>query len=73
MLMFSVKRFKSEEFDSKKKEIKKGKLPTSHRYNRIPLLCSHPGGLPGAGCVGLAHCKVTIILESPKYLSTSSI
>lgn len=24
---------------------KKGKLTTSHRYDRIPLLCSHPGGL----------------------------
>jgi hypothetical protein len=24
---------------------KNGKLPTSHCYDRIPLLCSHPGGL----------------------------
>ena len=26
------------------KEKKVGKLPVSHRYNRLPLLCSHPGG-----------------------------
>jgi hypothetical protein len=24
---------------------KKGKLPTSHRYDRVPLLRSRPGGL----------------------------
>ncbi len=24
---------------------KNGKLPTSHCYDHIPLLCSHPGGL----------------------------
>jgi len=25
--------------------IKKGKLPTSHRYDRLPLLRSRPGGI----------------------------
>lgn len=42
---------------------KNGKLPTSHRYNRLPLLRSHPGGFSGAGCVGLA---VANILKKPK-------
>jgi len=37
---------------------KKGKLPTSHRYNRLPLLRSHPGGFSGAGCVGLANTNI---------------
>ena len=40
--------------------IKNGKLPTSHRYNRLPLLRSHPGGFSGAGCVGLAGAKIGI-------------
>jgi len=26
-------------------KIKNGRLLTSHRYNRLPLLCSHPGGV----------------------------
>lgn len=38
--------------------MKKGKLPTSHRYDRLPLLCSHPGGFSGAGCVGLAAANI---------------
>lgn len=42
------------------KEIKNGKLSTSHRYDRLPLLCSHPGGFSGAGCVGLAVAKIGI-------------
>jgi len=29
----------------KKKEIKMGKLLLSHRYNSLPLLRSHPGGV----------------------------
>jgi len=44
----------------KLREIKNGKLPTSHRYDRLPLLCSHPGGFSGAGCVGLAGAKIGI-------------
>jgi len=28
----------------KEKGIKKGKLPTSHRYDHLPLLRSRPGG-----------------------------
>ncbi len=37
---------------------KNGKLPKSHRYDRLPLLRSHPGGFSGAGCLGLAVAKV---------------
>lgn len=44
----------------KLREIKNGKLPTSHRYDQLPLLCSHPGGFSGAGCVGLAVAKIGI-------------
>lgn len=29
------------------KDTKKGKLPTSHRYNPVPLLRSRPDGVPG--------------------------
>ncbi|KMQ67316.1 hypothetical protein ACM39_14285 [Chryseobacterium sp. FH2] len=42
------------------KPIKNGKLPKSHRYDRLPLLRSHPGGFSGAGCLGLAVAKVGI-------------
>lgn len=45
------------------KSKKNGKLPTSHRYDQLPLLCSHPGGFSGAGCVGLAVAKVGIIYK----------
>ena len=45
---------------------KKGKLPTSHRYNRLPLLRSHPGGFSGAGCVGLAVANIVNYLIIPK-------
>lgn len=38
--------------------MKKGKLPKSHRYDQIPLLRSHPGGLLGAGCLGLAYANL---------------
>ena len=38
--------------------MKNGKLPKSHRYNRLPLLRSHPGGFSGAGCLGLAGAKI---------------
>ena len=44
----------------------KGKLPTSHRYNRLPLLRSHPGGFSGAGCVGLAVANIVNYLIIPK-------
>ena len=46
--------------------MKKGKLPTSHRYDRLPLLCSHPGGFSGAGCVGLAVANIVNYLIIPK-------
>lgn len=46
--------------------IKKGKLPASHRYNRLPLLRSHPGGFTGAGCAGLATAKIEIFVKYPK-------
>ncbi|KXK41439.1 MAG: hypothetical protein UZ11_BCD004001981 [Bacteroidetes bacterium OLB11] len=36
----------------------KGKLLISHRYNFVPLLCSHPGGLEGAGRIRLADANV---------------
>ena len=42
------------------KPIKNGKLPKSHRYDRLPLLRSHPGGFSGAGCLGLAVAKIGI-------------
>ncbi|KFF25980.1 hypothetical protein IW16_14060 [Chryseobacterium vrystaatense] len=42
---------------------KNGKLPKSHRYDQLPLLCSHPGGFSGAGCLGLAVAKVGIIYK----------
>ena len=45
---------------------KKGKLPTSHRYNRLPLLRSHPGGFSGAGCVGLAVANIVNYLLIPR-------
>lgn len=45
------------------KPIKNGKLPKSHRYDRLPLLRSHPGGFSGAGCLGLAVAKVGIFYK----------
>ena len=45
---------------------KKGKLSTSHRYNRLPLLRSHPGGFSGAGCVGLAVANIVNYLLIPR-------
>lgn len=45
------------------KSKKNGKLPKSHRYDQLPLLCSHPGGFSGAGCLGLAVAKVGIIYK----------
>ena len=63
----------SESLDTKKdnlqitslqlKPIKNGKLPKSHRYDRLPLLRSHPGGFSGAGCLGLAVAKVGIFYK----------
>jgi hypothetical protein len=41
-------------------QIKKGKLLPSHRYNRIPLLPSEPGGLTGASRERLTRRKNTI-------------
>ena len=37
---------------------KNGKLPTSHRYDRIPLLRSRPGDSTGVGCAGLATANI---------------
>jgi len=37
---------------------KNGKLLISHRYDRVPLLRSHPGGVAGAGRIRLADAKV---------------
>lgn len=37
---------------------KNGKLLISHRYNHVPLLRSHPGGLAGAGRIRLAAANV---------------
>lgn len=45
------------------KPIKNGKLPKSHRYDRLPLLRSHPGGFSGAGCLGLAVAKIGIFYK----------
>ena len=45
---------------------KKGKLPTSHRYNRLPLLRSHPGGFSGAGGVGRAVANIVNYLLIPR-------
>jgi len=46
------------------KPIKNGKLPKSHRYDRLPLLRSHPGGFSGAGCLGLAVAKIGIFYKN---------
>jgi hypothetical protein len=43
-----------------KENKKKGKLLSSHCYNRIPLLPSEPGGLTGASRKRLTHHKSTI-------------
>ena len=53
-------------------DTKNGKLPTSHRYNRLPLLRSHPGGFSGAGCVGLAGANIEIIYEFGRLFSKKS-
>jgi len=37
-----------EEFLNETLREKNGKLPTSHRYNLIPLLRSRPGGFKGS-------------------------
>jgi len=42
--------------------LKKGKRPTSHRYNHIPLLCSHPGGFYRSWSCRTCHCKYKAIL-----------
>lgn len=47
---------------------KNGKLPKSHRYDRLPLLRSHPGGFSGAGCLGLAVAKVGIIYKLQNFI-----
>jgi len=51
------------------KPIKNGKLSTSHRYDRLPLLRSHPGGFSGAGCVGLAGAKIGIYYKFENNLT----
>lgn len=53
------------------KPIKNGKLPKSHRYDRLPLLRSHPGGFSGAGCLGLAVAKIGIFYKN-KSVSTEN-
>ena len=50
------------------KPIKNGKLPKSHRYDRLPLLRSHPGGFSGAGCLGLAVAKVGIFCKTQNFI-----
>ncbi len=55
-------------FRTKSIDIKNGKLTTSHRYDRLPLLRSHPGGFTGAGCVGLAAANIEIIYEFERVL-----
>lgn len=50
------------------KPIKNGKLPKSHRYDRLPLLRSHPGGFSGAGCLGLAVAKVGIFYKTQNII-----
>lgn len=47
---------------------KNGKLPKSHRYDRLPLLRSHPGGFSGAGCLGLAIAKVGIFYKLQNFI-----
>jgi len=51
---------------------KNGKLPKSHRYDQLPLLCSHPGGFSGAGCLGLAVAKVGIIYKLQNIIKENS-
>ncbi len=51
------------------KPIKNGKLPKSHRYDRLPLLRSHPGGFSGAGCLGLAVAKVGIFYKLQNFIT----
>ena len=53
-----IKQKKNDHLILQLNKIKNGKLPTSHRYNRLPLLRSHPGGFSGAGCVGLAGANI---------------
>ena len=56
-------------FRTKRIDTKNGKLPTSHRYNRLPLLRSHPGGFTGAGCVGLAGANIGILYDLKRILN----
>ncbi len=44
---------------TKQSFIKNGKLPTSHRYNLIPLLRSRPGGFKGSWLCRTCRCKNT--------------
>ncbi len=66
----SIKRkiVKKINFRTKHIDTKNGKLPTSHRYNRLPLLRSHPGGFTGAGCVGLAGANIEILYDIKRIL-----
>src|SRR6476661_1975750 len=55
------------------KKEKNGKRPTSHRYNHIPLLCSHPGGFCRSWSCRTCRCKCTIFLyfrKAEKQIST---
>jgi len=47
--------------------LKDGKRPTSHRYNHIPLLRSHPGGFYRSWSCRTCQCKDTIFLYFCKW------
>lgn len=40
----------------------------SRRYNRIPLLCSHPGGVTGAGRIRPAGRKCAVCTSTCQIL-----
>jgi hypothetical protein len=67
--------FRTEKRDLSKREISRGKAEliikrlkkmanrTSHRYNRLPLLPSDPGGVQQELVVLACHCKDTILCQ----------
>jgi hypothetical protein len=67
--------FRTEKRDLSKSEISRGKVEliikslkkmanrTSHRYNRLPLLPSDPGGVQQELVVLACHCKDTILCQ----------
>ena len=55
-----------------------GKLLTSHRYDQVPLLCSHPGGFRGSwSCktypFSVSDCKGTHIFPKSKRRNMKSL